>query len=67
MLFRSALLLPGLLRVDRATCAAAGLAPAALIVLYASWWFHAYTWGPRFLLPAVPFLALPLARPEAWG
>jgi hypothetical protein len=67
VLIAGALLLPGLRRVDRATCAAAGLAPAALIVLYASWWFHAYTWGPRFLLPAVPFLALPLARPEAWG
>ncbi len=36
------------------------LVPAALILLYAPWWFHAYTWGPRFLLPAIPFLALPL-------
>lgn len=36
------------------------LVPAAFIILYAPWWFHAYTWGPRFLLPAIPFLALPL-------
>ncbi len=35
--------------------------PAALVLLYSSWWFHAYTWGPRFLIPAVPFLLLPLA------
>lgn len=35
--------------------------PAALMLLYASWWFHAYTWGPRFLLPAIPFLLVPVA------
>jgi hypothetical protein len=66
VLIAAAFLLPGLRRADRAAFAAACLAPAALIVLYASWWFHAYTWGPRFLLPAIPFLTLPLARPEAW-
>ncbi len=35
--------------------------PVTLILLYSSWWFHAYTWGPRFLLPAIPFSLLPLA------
>lgn len=43
------------------------LLPVALLLLYAPWWFHAYTWGPRFLLPAIPFLLLPLASPEAWS
>ncbi|MBN1826629.1 MAG: glycosyltransferase family 39 protein [Candidatus Eisenbacteria bacterium] len=40
-----------------------GAVVVALILLYAPWWFHAYTWGPRFLLPALPFLLLPLASP----
>lgn len=40
------------------TLLAAGI-PASLLCLYASWWFHAYTWGPRFLIPAIPFLLAP--------
>ncbi|MFH1681895.1 MAG: glycosyltransferase family 39 protein, partial [Candidatus Eisenbacteria bacterium] len=59
-------LLPRLRFVDRGAFLVALLAPIALLFLYAPWWFHAYTWGPRFLLPAIPFLALPLAHPAAW-
>jgi len=53
---------PGMWKTDRgAFCLAYGI-PSALMLLYASWWFHAYTWGPRFLLPAIPFLLVPIAR-----
>ena len=56
------LALLGLRRLERRHRGGALLAvgiPASLLCLYASWWFHAYTWGPRFLIPAVPFLLAP--------
>ncbi|NNE08673.1 MAG: hypothetical protein HKN20_08945 [Gemmatimonadetes bacterium] len=52
----------GMRKLERAHRGGALLAvgiPASLLCLYASWWFHAYTWGPRFLIPAIPFLLAP--------
>lgn len=59
--------LPGLRRRAFGAFLLASTVPATLVLLYAAWWFHAYTWGPRFLLPAIPFLFLPLADPAAWA
>ncbi len=38
------------------------LVPAALVLFYAKWvaWHGEGFWGPRYLLPAVPFLILPV-------
>jgi len=37
--------------------------PAVLLVLHARWhsWEGGWCWGPRFLLPAIPLLLIPLA------
>jgi hypothetical protein len=39
------------------------IAAGGILVLYARWsaWEGGWCWGPRFLLPAVPFLLLPAA------
>lgn len=63
ILLAAAAYLPRLRAIDGDAFRFALFAPILLVLLYASWWFHAYTWGPRFLLPALPFLALPLAAP----
>jgi hypothetical protein len=57
---------PRLWRHDRgAFLLFAGL-PATFVLIYSLWFYHGYTWGPRFLVPIVPFLMLPLAfvRPD---
>lgn len=47
--------------------------PVLLLLLHAKWWaWHGdFAWGPRFLAPAAPFLALPagaaLAALAAWA
>ncbi|MFH1277216.1 MAG: glycosyltransferase family 39 protein [Candidatus Eisenbacteria bacterium] len=67
VLLLGAALLPRLRRESPGSFPVVLLLPAALLLLYAPWWFHAYTWGPRFLLPAIPFLLLPLASPGVWS
>jgi hypothetical protein len=39
------------------------------VLIYGKWfmWHGGYCWGPRFLLPTLPFLALALAPVWEWG
>ncbi|MGQ9555824.1 MAG: hypothetical protein ACUVWR_17125 [Anaerolineae bacterium] len=60
------LALPGWTLLRRRAAVAAWLAlgvAAAHVLIYGKWfmWHGGYAWGPRFLLPALPFLALALA------
>jgi hypothetical protein len=50
-------------RGHRGEAATAGIVAAAYLAYNASYWapFGGWTPGPRFLIPAIPFLALPLA------
>ena len=47
---------------SRAAAAACILVPAILVAFYAKWvaWHGDGFWGPRYLLPALPFLILPV-------
>jgi hypothetical protein len=56
---------PGLVHLWRRHWAEAGLAGGVAmvtLVYYAVWWawYGGWSWGPRFLVPALPFLVLPL-------
>lgn len=50
--------LPALWRRSRLVAGAAALSLPMLIMLYCRWWMWegGWCWGPRFLLPAIPFL-----------
>jgi hypothetical protein len=52
----------GLFRRRPAAAAACALVPAVFIVFYAKWvaWHGEGFWGPRYLLPVVPFLMVPV-------
>lgn len=47
---------------DRAAAFACALVPVVFVALYAKWvaWHGDGFWGPRYLLPVVPFLILPV-------
>lgn len=47
---------------DRRVAALAGMALATLLLLYGRWhwWEGGWCWGPRFLVPVLPVLLLPL-------
>ncbi len=48
--------------LGRSAAVALGLAPLSLALLYAGYpnWHGGFTVGPRYLVPAIPFLVLPL-------
>jgi hypothetical protein len=60
---------PAFLRRHRAEALLAGGIPAAYALLYASWfaWHGGHAWGPRFLVPALPFLVLALVPSLTWA
>jgi hypothetical protein len=55
--------IPALLRRDRATALLSLGIPIAYLLLYARWfmWWGGWSWGPRFLVPVLPFVCLFLA------
>jgi hypothetical protein len=57
------LIAPGLWKRCRQECLFAVTVFITLLITYAKWhmWEGGWCWGPRYLLPAVPLLALPLA------
>jgi hypothetical protein len=60
--------IPALFRRDRST-ALLGLSVAlAYPLLYAGWfmWWGGWSWGPRFFVPAIPFICLFLAPVVDW-
>ncbi|MCS7222678.1 MAG: hypothetical protein RML36_08020 [Anaerolineae bacterium] len=54
---------PSFWRVRRAEAGLIAGLTAVLVVLYSLWWmwWGGFAWGPRFLVPLCPFLALSLA------
>ena len=60
---------PAFLRRHRAEALLAGGILAVHAVLYASWfaWHGGHSWGPRFLVPALPFLVLTLVPGLVWA
>ena len=63
VLFLGLRALPASARVlGRAAAAALGLLPLSLLLLYAGYpnWHGGFTVGPRYLVPALPFLVFPL-------
>jgi hypothetical protein len=69
--------MPLLLKAHRREGALALALPCAFLLLYSMWhsWHGGWTWGPRLLLPVLPFIVLPIAplwrllqaRPAPWG
>jgi hypothetical protein len=61
--------IPSLFRRDRATALLALGVVAAYPLLYAGWfmWWGGWSWGPRFLVPTLPFLCLFLAPVVDWA
>ncbi|MBU0492789.1 MAG: hypothetical protein KKA73_16190 [Chloroflexi bacterium] len=60
---------PAFWRRHRAEALLVGAVAAVHVLLYAPWfvWHGGHCWGPRFLVPALPFLALLLAPALAWA
>lgn len=70
----AALAYPGFYRRRRAEAVLVAAVFAAVLVPFSKWgmWHGDYTWGPRFLVPTVPLLLLPIgdmltARKMPWG
>jgi hypothetical protein len=61
--------IPALLRRDRATALLSLAVVVAYPLLYAGWfmWWGGWSWGPRFLVPVLPFLCLFLAPVLDWA
>ncbi len=57
---------PAFLRKRRAEAMLCGALVAALTLAYAGWnqWHGDFAWGPRFLVPLMPFIILPLSALE---
>jgi len=60
---------PTFFRRHRAEALMVGGVLAAHLLLYSPWfvWHGGHCWGPRFLVPTLPFLALALAPAVAWA
>lgn len=65
----AALLVRELWARSRAVAILAAGTPVALLLLYARWhaWEAGWSWGPRFLLPAVPLLGIALVEAPRRG
>ncbi len=65
----SVLAWPAFFRRHRAEALAGGAVAGALLLTYAAWWNWAggMGYGPRFLVPALPFLAVMLAPAVEWA
>ena len=61
--------IPALFRRDRATALLSLGVAIAFPLLYAGWfmWWGGWSWGPRFLVPSLPFLCLFLAPVLEWS
>lgn len=64
ILFASLLAWPAFIRRHRVEGWLAAAMVAANVLFYAPWylWWGGHAWGPRFLVTALPFAALPLAE-----
>jgi hypothetical protein len=69
LLILSAASFPGFVRRHPAEALLTGGILAACALLYASWfaWHGGHSWGPRFLVPALPFLVLALVPALVWA
>jgi hypothetical protein len=69
ILILAAVSFPAFLRRHRAEALLTGGITAAYTLLYASWfaWHGGHSWGPRFLVPALPFLVLALVPSLVWA
>jgi hypothetical protein len=68
ILILAAVSFPSFLRRHRAEALLTAGISAAYAFLYASWfaWHGGHSWGPRFLVPALPFLVLTLVPSLVW-
>jgi hypothetical protein len=63
---------PRFWKQNRAAAALCAAVPLIVLLTYARWWtwWGGWCWGPRFLVPALPFLILglgPLLRSSHWA
>jgi hypothetical protein len=61
--------LPALFRRHRAEAALAWSMIAAHLLLYGKWymWHGGYAWGPRFIIPTLPFFVIGMAPAVEWA
>ncbi len=61
--------LPALFRRHRAEAALAWSMIAAHLLLYGKWymWHGGYAWGPRFIIPTLPFFIIGMAPAIEWA
>lgn len=60
--------IPTFYRRSRPEAALAGAVVLAHLLLYGKWfmWHGGYAWGPRFMIPALPFLVMSMAPVIEW-
>jgi len=60
---------PSFFRRHRAEAALAGMIILTHLLLYGKWfmWHGGYAWGPRFVVPTLPFFVMFVAPAIAWG